>query len=1108
MATEASASASAVSTATPDAPVAEAPKSDAAAAPTTGDADAAAPTPDAPVKDVANGDQQKETEVNGHDEVSPKTLVPESKTDSLPTPKDEPLLEEAQATPAEKKEKPPKPAEEPSKEGEGKSDEKVAQKEGEEKAAPVEEEKKVEEPAKPEESAKDESKDESGDKMEIDAPEVPAGDAPKEPIASPAVEKAPEQPTAAAAEEKSQEEDKAAATTDAKEANEDKAAEQKTDAATEEVKSDEAKEKEAPAPSTTETPTTAEPTSKPPASPAKPQEEGKQQEDVEMADAPPAAVEPPARSEEPKPAEATPPATQQETQDTTISDVPPPTPAVADKKKEEDAPKPSPAAPVTADTSMSDAPPPSSSSKPYREREEDSEDEPVAKRAKVSPAADQANVKNEAVKREDRMDIDSKPAASSASTPNPADRNANATLADDSINQLPISDYMNRQIRQVLAGVKKTKAGFHFRLPVSELWPGLWNEYSAKVKDPTDIQTMEKRLRGNLAKYQTVGDFKRDLDKLVANSILFNGEAHDVTYAAKSCRDTILARLGACPAFEPARPEKKDFSKQHPTRHAEPRAAAHHSSPSAPLPQRPQQPRVNTAAAPAPPSSKPIESPAFAIPANNNGMPLIRRDSTKPDSRAKRPVKPTHSKDLVYDTKRKKKLSPELRFCEEVLTELRKQRYYEFNEAFQKPVDPVALNIPTYHKIIKKPMDLSTMQSKLNAGDYANAKEFERDFDLIIKNCRLFNGEQHIVYEQALRLQNLYRREMSKKDDWLAKHAPPPAPAHHSSNTSPRMKDESDWDEPESEGEPEVVDEELKGAQQRLASYMKRLEEEQKKINDIMLEMNPNMADVEIAQSVVAMLQKQIIAERSKIASMQPTKKAAPAKSHHAKPAASKPKKAMPSGGGSSHHASGSVSKKASGGHSGMGGHGGGMGGMPKKAAARKPAPKRKMGTVEKEVIAAGIADLEGSQLERAIEIIKNDTGTGENDSGELELDIDQLSQEALTQLYDLAIKAFPNLQREKERTMAAQAAPAPPPPGPARAKPVQKTKKNKPMSKMEQERRLQQLNELRAQAGRQGSGSQEPLESIEGTGRASVDPAPQHHRQEDSEDEESSEEE
>ncbi|KAK3345591.1 hypothetical protein B0H65DRAFT_425984 [Neurospora tetraspora] len=1057
-------------TTAPDAPVADAPKSDAADA--TADAE---PTPDALVKDVANGDQ-KEKEVNGHADdadVSPKTLVPETKTDSLPSPKDEPSLEEAQTTPAKKEEDAPKAEE--SKEGEGKSDEKGQKEDA--KPAPVEEEKKAEEPAK-EEEAKDE-----GDKMEIDAPEVPAGDAPKEPIASPAEDKVPE----LAAEEKSKEEKPAAA----EEAKEDKPAEPKADVATE-AKSEDgpAAKEEAAAPAATETPAT-EPASQPPASPAK------QQEDVEMADAP-ATVEEPAKPEQAKPAEATPTATQQETQDTAVSDVPPPTPA-EDERKEKDAPRPSPAAPVTADTSMSDAPPPSS--KPYREREEDSEDEPVSKRAKVSPVADQANAKSEA-KREDKMDVDRKPAASSASTP-VHDRSEPKSLADDSLNNLPISDYMNRQIRQVLAGVKKTKAGYHFRLPVSELWPGLWNEYSAKVKDPTDIQTMEKRLRGNLAKYQTLGDFKRDLDKLVQNSIAFNGEYHDVTNAARSCRETILSRLGGCSAFEPSRPEKKDFAKQHPTRHAEPRAATHHSSPSAPLPQRPQQPRVNTAAVPAPSSSKPIESPAFAIPANNNGMPLIRRDSTKPDSRAKRPVKPTHSKDLVYDTKRKKKLIPELRFCEEVLTELRKQRYYEFNEAFQKPVDPVALNIPTYHKIIKKPMDLSTMQSKLNAGDYANAKEFERDFELIIKNCRLFNGEQHIVYEQALRLQSLYRREMSKKDEWLAKHAPAPAP-HHSSNTSPRMKDESDWEEPESEGEPEV-DEELKGAQQRLASYMKRLEEEQKKINDIMLEMNPNMADVEIAQSVVAMLQKQIITERSKIASMQPTKKAAPAKSHHAKPAASKPKKAMPTG-GSSHHAGGNPTKKASGGHSSMGGHGGGMGGMPKKAAARKPAPKRKMGTVEKEVIAAGIAELEGAQLERAIEIIKSDTGTGENDSGELELDIDQLSQEALTQLYDLAIKAFPHLQREKERTMAAQA--PPPPPAAQRSKPVQKTKKNKPMSKMEQERRLQQLNELRAQAGRQGSGSQEPLESIEGTGRASVDPAPQHHREEDSEDEESSEEE
>jgi bromodomain-containing factor 1 len=77
-----------------------------------------------------------------------------------------------------------------------------------------------------------------------------------------------------------------------------------------------------------------------------------------------------------------------------------------------------------------------------------------------------------------------------------------------------------------------------------------------------------------------------------------------------------------------------------------------------------------------------------------------------------------------------------------------------------------------------------------------------------------------------------------------------------------------------------------------------------------------------------------------------------------------------------------------------------------------------------------------------------------------------------------------------------------------SKASATAKSKKNKPMSKLEQERRIAQLNELRAKAGGQASGSQEPMESIEGTGRASADPPAPTRDDNDSEDEESSEEE
>lgn len=766
------------------------------------------------------------------------------------------------------------------------------------------------------------------------------------------------------------------------------------------------------------------------------------------------------------------------TQETVMTDAPPATPAdetsiqaASSSNMAKDASQASSVQPTTADTSMSDAPPPSA--KVSRSRSPDDEDGPLAKRAKLEKTADEVEVKPKVEAKQDQMDLDQPSGASSLYLPNGEPK----PLSDPSLNPLPITDYQSRQLRAILALVKKTKAGANFKLPVSEMWPALWADYNAKIEEPIDISTMEKKLRGELPKYPTMADFKADVERLVKNSIQFNGEVHEVTKYARNTREGIYSRMGQFLAAEPPKPEKKDSVKQHPTRHTEPRVTAQ-PTPAAAAPPKPPKP-----AAPTPPA-KTAESPAFAIPAGNNGMPIIRRDSAKGnDGRTKRPVKPAPNKDLVYDTKRKKKLSPELRFCEEVLTEIRKAKYFDLNAAFMQPVDPVALNIPSYHKIIKKPMDLGTMDQKLKAGEYLNLKEFDKDFELIVKNCKTFNGEDHIITHAAHKLHDLYKAEMAKKDSWLLKHAPQTTTPSQAT-TSPRPRDDdSDHDDADS-GEDDETDADRKAAEQRISTLQKRLDEENKKISDIMNGGGLDFDAIEVSQSVVMMLQKNILAERAKLANMAPPKKAA----KPSKP--SKPKKA----GGASGGASGG-SKRSTGGNA--------AGSTAKKASAKKP--KRKMGAVEKEVIAAGIAELEGQQLERAIEIIKQDTGQGENDSGELELDIELLTESALSKLYDIAIKSFPHLRAEKEKSLITPAQAETPS---AKPKPssASKSKKNKPMSRVEQERRIQQLNDLRAQASRHGSGSQEPMESIEGNGRASVDPVPQ--PAQDSEDEESSEEE
>lgn len=91
-----------------------------------------------------------------------------------------------------------------------------------------------------------------------------------------------------------------------------------------------------------------------------------------------------------------------------------------------------------------------------------------------------------------------------------------------------------------------------------------------------------------------------------------------------------------------------------------------------------------------------------------------------------------------------------------------------------------------------------------------------------------------------------------------------------------------------------------------------------------------------------------------------------------------------------------------------------------------------------------------------------------------MELDIDALSVDALRKLYELINKTNPQVRAGIERRPEFSRASEPETKSKSTA--PSKPKKNKPMNKHEQERKIEQLRELKAQLQRGGSGSQEPL--------------------------------
>lgn len=119
-------------------------------------------------------------------------------------------------------------------------------------------------------------------------------------------------------------------------------------------------------------------------------------------------------------------------------------------------------------------------------------------------------------------------------------------------------------------------------------------------------------------------------------------------------------------------------------------------------------------------------------------------------------VSPPISPQPIPDNEKGGLHEEELSFCQRVLTELMDSKHRHLNQPFLQPVDPVALNVPTYFQVIRQPMDLSIIQHKLASGGYEEAEQFAKDMDLMFSNCTTFNRKSDPVYQSGQALNELF----------------------------------------------------------------------------------------------------------------------------------------------------------------------------------------------------------------------------------------------------------------------------------------------------------------------------------------------------------------
>ena len=71
-------------------------------------------------------------------------------------------------------------------------------------------------------------------------------------------------------------------------------------------------------------------------------------------------------------------------------------------------------------------------------------------------------------------------------------------------------------------------------------------------------------------------------------------------------------------------------------------------------------------------------------------------------------------------------------------------------------------DFPEYYEQIKKPMDYGTMRNKLDNGEYRSAGAMQKDFLLILQNCRTFNNDKSEIVREA-REQHMLRPKLLKE---------------------------------------------------------------------------------------------------------------------------------------------------------------------------------------------------------------------------------------------------------------------------------------------------------------------------------------------------------
>ncbi|CAE6454066.1 unnamed protein product [Rhizoctonia solani] len=535
----------------------------------------------------------------------------------------------------------------------------------------------------------------------------------------------------------------------------------------------------------------------------------------------------------------------------------------------------------------------------------------------------------------------------------PVDRNPNPLAAYTTFQEPPPPPYTGptmltaNQQKYCLSTVrtlKRMKDAVPFLRPVDPIALNV-PHYPIVIKRPMDFFTVETKLQNSnpnktpeplAPRYRTTDDFVADVRQIFENCYLFNGPEHFISAQARKLEDILDKQLKQMPGDE-------------------------------------EPPRVET-----PPPKK---TPAPAARRQSTSVPAVRR--TTPDDyaggpRPKREIHPPPPKDLPYSDpvtgKRPRKgkgrngerddgTADQLRYCLKILLDFNKKSLYQIAGPFYDPVD--ATYVPNYYKVIKKPMDLSTMRRKLDNNEYPNANAFHNDFKQMMRNCQQFNPPGTVVAIAGQEMDRIF------KEKW--KNLPP--------LRQPSPEDDDDADSSQDERGNQDTDLAIAMMESQIESIrdnLAALKAKKKKEKEKAVKPSPSLPPKE-KKAPPPPVQKKPVPKK-------PATYAPP--NYQPSPGPSRVKE-TPSRRGSGAAPKAPPAKKA-------------------KTAGTGSDTEKNISTMsfeQKKELSTTIESLNGDKLEKVIQIIYEGMPDLQNSSEEIELDIESLTPAVLTKLWNFVVK-------------------------------------------------------------------------------------------------------